>query len=146
MTAGQWHRLDNVFAILGLQLMCVHLLPRAHVGASVREVLCWSAVALTTWAQEAGPWRLSHTVVPIAVFAAPLLVWRPRLGGAGRAWTLAMIGSLAVAVLAFAKGLDDERDYLRMWHGLWHVAASSLTMCLLVLSAADHRENHDKQA
>ncbi len=30
------------------------------------------------------------------------------------------------------KGLDDERDYLRMWHGLWHCAASALSSALLL--------------
>ena len=31
---------------------------------------------------------------------------------------------MAVGIIGFAKGLDDENDYLRLWHGLWHCFGS----------------------
>ena len=27
---------------------------------------------------------------------------------------------LVAGVVCFVRGLDDETDYLRVWHGLWH--------------------------
>ncbi len=95
MTCGQWHRLDNVFAILSLQLLCVHLL-RVRMSHShpVQKALPWLAVAVTTWAQERGPWVLSHTVIPIVLFAAPLLVFPPRMSSR---WLLVVLITASLA-------------------------------------------------
>ncbi len=40
--------------------------------------------------------------------------------------------ALAAAVFCFYKGLDDRRDYLRLWHGGWHVAAGTAGSCFAV--------------
>lgn len=140
MTCGQWHRLDNVFAILSLQLLCVHLLrPRFKHTHWLAKLLPWSAVAITTWAQEAGPWMIEFTIIPIALFAAPLLVFPPRMSTPW--WWVVALFFAAIASFAFAKGLDDGRDYLRMWHGLWHMAASALSVSLL-LGSRRHQLQH----
>ena len=34
------------------------------------------------------------------------------------------IGLLGIAVFCFVKGLDDLNDYLRIWHGCWHMFGS----------------------
>lgn len=34
---------------------------------------------------------------------------------------------ILVGLLAFIKGLDDQHDYLRLWHGLWHISIATGT-------------------
>lgn len=33
------------------------------------------------------------------------------------------LGLVAVALIFFALGLDEEKDYMRIYHGLWHFLA-----------------------
>lgn len=144
LTCGQWHRLDNVFAILSLQLLCVHLVrPRFKHTHWLAKMLPWSAVAITTWAQEAGPWKIEFTIVPIAIFALPVVIFPPRMSTPW--WWVAAAVCASVAAFAFVKGLDDGRDYLRMWHGLWHIAASALSLVLLLGSRFHQREHFDEK-
>ena len=75
--------------------------------------------------QEIAPWSTECSVVPIALCAAltlAVLVRRPDLRRRRwNHWTARGLVLGAAAVGCFAKGLDEDADYLRMWHGAWHV-------------------------
>lgn len=140
MNDGKWHRLDNVFAIVSLQHMCLHL---SHLPAGLRSALDWAMVALTLWCQEIAPWDLRFTLLPIApallTLVIALLTLRPALH---RTYLVAALAALLPAVVCFAKGLDDTRDYLRMWHGGWHVCMSATVSFLLLSKEATHHHPH----
>lgn len=44
---------------------------------------------------------------------------------------------ILVGLLAFIKGLDDQHDYLRLWHGLWHLSISTGTYHILQVLEED---------
>ena len=129
MTDGQWHRLDNVFVILSIQYLCVYLSDlnewRHGVG-----LLC---MAFTFWCQEIGPWKIQYTILPVmlglTILVARMAVAKLRLKGRFLAIALT---SLVPAAFCFYKGLDDERDYLRMWHGGWHVFGNICASSLII--------------
>ncbi len=128
MSDGRWHRLDNVFAIASLQLLCLYVadLPLRRSG---REALNWLAFFVTLVFQEKGPWVLANTILPIV----PCLVLAVVRVGTGARVDMRLFSGgvlcLVPAVACFWKGLDDERDYLRMWHGGWHVAINAAASC-----------------
>jgi hypothetical protein len=131
MDEGRWHRLDNVFAIASLQLLCLYMadLP---LRRGAREALNWLAFFVTLVFQERGPWLLSHTLLPLLPCVALALVrvaHGARLSRRTFGWGVLC---LLPAVYCFYRGLDDERDYLRMWHGMWHVAINAAASCFAV--------------
>jgi hypothetical protein len=148
MTDGNWHRLDNVFAITSLQLLCLYLsdLPlRKHYKVllkkafivhflTLREKECvnWLAVFVTLAFQERGPWDMWNTVLPLVPFVV-LVFGRLLFSGAGKQVEPRLFGYgvlwLVAAVFCFYKGLDDKRDYLRLWHGCWHVCVTAAASC-----------------
>lgn len=132
---GRWHRLDNVFAIISLQLLCVHL---ANLRGSLRLVLQWSAVFITLVFQERNPWDLNNTIYPLVPYAllffAVLLLRPPPLYR--RAFGVGVLCMLPAA-LCFLRGLDDRRDYLRLWHGLWHVCVNVAVSAFMIARGRD---------
>ena len=100
-------------------------------------MLCWVMVL-----QERGPWELHNTVVPIVVAGLfPVMRY-----GVGRHLPLvsgwhqrpeldtfnlsAGLGLLAVALVFFALGLEDDNDYLRAKHAGWHLFVSTASFWL----------------
>ena len=64
-------------------------------------------------------------MAPVLICAAvqvTTLARQPALRGRlWNRWTHSGLLALAAAVVCFVKGLDQDKDYLRMWHGAWHV-------------------------
>lgn len=125
MDTGKWHRLDNVFAITSIQLLSLHLCDIHHQHQQWYDFLRWSCISITLFFQELGPWNIRNTIIPI-IPTSLLLMYRLVLGSPRPRlhprWLALALFCLVPAVVCFAKGLDDERDYLRMWHGGWHVS------------------------
>lgn len=121
MTPGNWHRLDNIFGILSLDALMLHL--ASFTNPKTKELLTWLLLCITLWFQERSPWAVSHTLIPILITCVISLSYaffirssRPRYNGN------AAIGAvlLGIGFIFFALGLDDEHDWLRLYHGLWH--------------------------
>ena len=104
---GRWHVLDNVFAILSLQLLCVHL---SVLSAPLEEMLRWGGLLITLVFQQRNPWDLTNTILPIVPYAVlffvRLLVARPPLQK--RAFSLGVL-CMVPAALFFIRGLDAIR-------------------------------------
>jgi len=122
MNPGQWHRLDNVFAIMSLVAtvgLWMDLPPGFH-----RDALRWGSMVMVVCFQELGPWSLICTLIPIVtsliVFAWFLRAnpahWRLYNGNMARG-----LLAMAAAFICFFKGLDERRDAYRAFHGFWHV-------------------------
>lgn len=58
MTPGNWHRLDNVCAILSFQLLAVHFADIKDVD--YRGGLRWALLLLALWCQEKAPWQILY--------------------------------------------------------------------------------------
>lgn len=75
-------------------------------------------------AQEKDPWNIHYTVGPILGFFGIGVVSNILLGLGLPRYDYGMMkrgmGFLAVGIFFFVKGLDEETDYLRIHHGLWH--------------------------
>jgi hypothetical protein len=74
--------------------------------------------------QTKHPWDLFNTIVPIVLFAlVPLYdYWNNGLPEFNKEAVKKALTILVIAISMFVKGLDDENDYLRFYHSLWHVA------------------------
>lgn len=115
----EWHRLDNVFAIASFALYALYI-----TGNSEEQELNYLALMVAVLAQEKDPWNISYTVWPIvAFFIIGILVNLVKRKGLPKYnWRAANRGTLflLIGLVFFVFGLDEETDYLRINHGLWH--------------------------
>lgn len=133
LNEGQWHRLDNVFSIVAFQAVFLHYC-LCRSDTQRLDKYRWGLVTFALFCQEAAPWRVEMTLVPIAAAAGFALYARQMSPAHVRpAIAVARLGIglafLAVAVFCFARGLDEKADWLRLYHGGWHVfVAIGMTM------------------
>mmetsp|Transcript_72375 Transcript_72375/g.189696 ORF Transcript_72375/g.189696 Transcript_72375/m.189696 type:complete len:215 (-) Transcript_72375:40-684(-) len=123
---GRWHHMDNVFAIGALMAIILGFaqLPR---GSAAREVLNSASISLAVIVQLMSPWDVKYTVGPLVVALVVVLlsmVVRRRLPKLGGRDGMCALLFLVCAVVCFVKGLDDHKDWMRLWHGGWHLFIS----------------------
>ena len=144
LSPGSWHRLDNVVAIYGFQLIILALSGLHAAGSSGNEQRRTTAelvrtvlFAITMWMQEMGPWNVWCAVGPIV--CALLAALLPHVAPGGLAQLrrqrlrsvlssvdfVAGCAATAAAAVCFAVALEEQRDPLRLLHGCWHVFASA---------------------
>eukprot|EP00923_Selenidium_pygospionis_P052285 GHVN01090441.1.p3 GENE.GHVN01090441.1~~GHVN01090441.1.p3 ORF type:complete len:125 (-),score=7.12 GHVN01090441.1:1948-2322(-) len=85
------------------------------------------AISVAVTSQCLAPWELKYTVVPILGAFSFFLVYRWRQGSAPKMEKTNGIISLmclSAAITCFVLGLDDDNDYLRLFHGFWHLFVS----------------------
>jgi len=74
--------------------------------------------------QEMNPWNFLFTVAPIIfyifIFAIVILI-RKRIPYINSRNAKIGFGLLAIGIFFFKLGLDETNDYLRCYHGLWHL-------------------------
>ena len=81
--------------------------------------------------QEGYPWELWATIVPIIVsFIECILVGifcirKTKKRSVNKEYLKKGLLYLFVAIFSFYKGLDEYADYLRFWHGMWHLSVSA---------------------
>ncbi|GBG23850.1 Hypothetical Protein FCC1311_000702 [Hondaea fermentalgiana] len=127
MTEGNWHRLDNIFAILSFVSVQLYVLD-ATIDSQTMQQVRTGFLLLTVLLQEIGPWRLECTLIPVLASSAVLAIYlyknqpiraslsRNPEGAFSRAFAL-----LGLGVMGFVKGLDEDTDWLRIAHGCWHL-------------------------
>ncbi|EGG20269.1 hypothetical protein DFA_07392 [Cavenderia fasciculata] len=122
MTSGQWHRLDNIFTILAFQALMFYLTDVSN--PQIMDLLRWTFLVFTLYCQERAPWDITYTILPIGASFLLLIVshlYRRRVPEwIKNRYFLYGLGCLVVAGFFFARGLDDDTDYLRWNHGVWH--------------------------
>jgi hypothetical protein len=135
LTPTQWHKLDNIGSVLSMILLLIYLmdnldrnslgeLESRHESRSDRHLTYWGLL-LTISMQTKNPWDIFNTYFPILIFLGIFIFRvaqrRPRLNAV---MFRRGMGLLGIAICLFVLGLDDERDYLRIMHGLWHTIGS----------------------
>ena len=135
LSASDWHKLDNIASIMTLIYLAIFLMDNLDYSSKdhssqyecvTDRVLCYLGLFLTIIMQTKHPWDLENTVVPVVLFYLILIikivfVRRPRINRKNFNKGIMILG---FGVICFYKGLDDENDYLRIWHGLWHCGGS----------------------
>ena len=146
MNAGNWHRLDNIFAIVTPVAVVPLLMGRARTPQHQRDIdfVRSSSLFIGLFFQELNPWNVLCTITPV-VLAFLYYVWwwhnRAPKGHAARFRTrpfrLALVASCC-AVVCFVKGLDEHNDPARFFHGCWHIAnAASASLLLAALDPVE---------
>ncbi len=122
LTQQQWHILDNIGSISSFMIVFIYLMDNRILDLDLRLYL--GAFTLALLSQFKDPWNIIYTVAPIAISGALFVMAvlfrkrKPKLNF--RALLKASL-FLVVAVLCFTKGLKEKSDYLRIFHGLWHL-------------------------
>mmetsp|Transcript_54666 Transcript_54666/g.62676 ORF Transcript_54666/g.62676 Transcript_54666/m.62676 type:complete len:250 (-) Transcript_54666:112-861(-) len=121
LDSGNWHKVDNVGAIVCFQNLAIFLMDNKNRLAD--EILQYTGLMITLLAQEKAPWEIEFTVIPI------LLAWICYLGKAAYnrqfpTYNKKMLRRgllmMGIAIFCFIQGLNEFTDFLRIWHGLWH--------------------------
>jgi predicted membrane channel-forming protein YqfA (hemolysin III family) len=76
--------------------------------------------------QTKHPWELHNTYVPVLLFVAILFIKIAMREPTkyNREQTKLGLFFMVFAVTCFILGLDDDNDYLRIYHGFWHLFGS----------------------
>ena len=121
---GKWHRLDNIFSISAFNMLAIYLLDIEESHPRLRTFLEHFQFGFVMILQEWNPWDMRVTLFPIIIFNS-LLIIKYIIFRQSIRWKLdkLIISSFPFipAIYCFYRGLDDRRDYLRMWHGMWFV-------------------------
>lgn len=128
MDAGSWHRLDNVYAILSVQSMFLFFAD--FKAATTNDAVRWLCLAVCLFFQQLAPWNLLCTVLPIllaALIMAAKFVFTQQLPSFDRMNLLLGFLSCLIGIVFFQRGLDEDNDYLRLNHSIWHAMAGIAT-------------------
>ncbi|GAM23954.1 hypothetical protein SAMD00019534_071290, partial [Acytostelium subglobosum LB1] len=143
LNADKWHRLDNIFTILSFQAMMFYLMEYNH--PQIVDLLRWVFLVFTLYCQMRDPWNLLFTILPILLSVFLLVcthIYKRRVPE----WLKTRhfmygVGTLLVAAFFFARGLDDENDYLRINHGIWHLLVG-FAFWFIFQSRSKHLKSH----
>ena len=122
MNAGNWHRLDNVFSIFASFTLALLI-----AGPAAGESLRWLGIVIALVCQERHPWHLACVLGPVLFIdglAFLSLRWAPSSHRRRLRSPSFVLASLVqgIAVACFVRGLDEDHDPYRRFHGLSHLA------------------------
>jgi predicted membrane channel-forming protein YqfA (hemolysin III family) len=112
--------LDNIFAVSSIGLYFLYITGNIH-----NNTLLYISFMIAILAQEKDPWNINYTIGPIIIIAL-LGICANIYYGIGipkfrRDYVLKGNLFLIIGSYFFVKGLDEHTDYLRLYHGIWHV-------------------------
>jgi predicted membrane channel-forming protein YqfA (hemolysin III family) len=119
---GQWHRLDNIGAITCFMVLFVHLMDNENPKLDFNLGMCAFLIAI--FAQEKDPWNLTYTLVPIFLYIGIFIVvtrLRQRKAHYNPSMIKRALIWLFIGAINFSYGLDEFKDHLRFFHGMWHL-------------------------
>ena len=132
LTELQWHRLDNVGALVCFSALFTYLC--ALRDSTMDAYIKYGCFMFGIIIQEKSPWEIEYTLVPVFLFALmpvishaclfqrlPHYDWKNFVVG---------FGTLVAAFPFFVAGLDDEHDPYRMFHGMWHLMGGVASLYL----------------
>jgi hypothetical protein len=124
LTELEWHKLDNIGSIVCFVMMFVYW---ADVQNDFLELMLnMSALLLAVTLQEGDPWNINYTVGPILLYISALVAYKLSKHRFAPVLNLDMVRRagllIAAGFVCFYFAIDEFSDYLRIWHGLWHVS------------------------
>ncbi|CAG9327154.1 unnamed protein product [Blepharisma stoltei] len=132
----EWHKLDNIGSIMCFITLMIYWMDNlqqkdkttytSRPYCDLDLFLSFSGLFLTMLMQAHHPWYLQNTFTPILTFVficgVKNLLYRRARFNKGYMVKGGLI--LVLAVICFIKALDENQDYLRIYHGLWHCGGS----------------------
>ncbi|KAG1688642.1 hypothetical protein DVH05_003567 [Phytophthora capsici] len=145
LTEGQWHRLDNIGSIMSFVMWNIHLMDLRH--PVLERYVQYFFLGIVLVFQEKNPWDERNSVIPVVgsfmlllvTFAVRMRVPKYNYQQFGRGLLL-----LACGILCFIRGLDDDTDPFRFFHGCWHgfVGAAAYYNFQVLPDRNDSRGSH----
>jgi hypothetical protein len=130
-TEGEWHLLDNIFAILGFHFLFTALFTNYNEYKNLKkekekaEFIIWFIVLITLICQSIGPWKLINTIIPLVLSVLinffHFFFFQKESNKIDKKYLIYGIISLFIAFYFFYLGLDDMNDWIRIKHGFWHI-------------------------
>ncbi|RQM13326.1 hypothetical protein DD237_003840 [Peronospora effusa] len=121
LTEGQWHRLDNVGSIMSFVMWIIHLMDLRH--PVFERYVQYFFLAIVLMFQEKNPWDDRNSVIPIVSSFAMLLIsftYQRRVPKYNLQQFRRGLLLLLCGIGCFVRGLDDDTDPFRFFHGCWH--------------------------
>ncbi len=118
----KWHELDNIGAMYAFSQMSLPL-TKLNKNLDYKTKKNYLFFFLILLFQQRGPWVLTNTVLPL-VLDFSLAIIQIIIYGLPEYNKKTMLHAgmfMCISLIFFYIGLDDLNDYLRIWHGLWHV-------------------------
>ncbi|TDH67473.1 hypothetical protein CCR75_008234 [Bremia lactucae] len=134
LTEGQWHRLDNIGSIMSFVVWSIHLM---DLQSPLKErYVQYFFFGMVLVFQEKNPWDEWNSVTPVASSFLLLLATfaiRRRMPSYNYQQFRRGLLLMALAVMCFVRGLNDDTDPFRVYHGsarhiylFWPIACQSL--------------------
>jgi hypothetical protein len=128
---SQWHRLDNVGAIMCFIILLIHFTNYKNIAYT--QVNKFVALFLVLVCQQKSPWDLRFTVYPILCQVAILIFKFAYVDGfhipkLNPYMFKRSIFWQSCAFFFFYLGLSERTDPYRMYHGLWHTFSGIATI------------------
>lgn len=121
LTEGQWHRLDNIGSIMSFVVWSIHLM---DLQSPLKErYVQYFFFGMVLVFQEKNPWDEWNSVTPVASSFLLLLATfaiRRRMPSYNYQQFRRGLLLMALAVMCFVRGLNDDTDPFRVYHGCWH--------------------------
>ena len=117
---GRWHKLDNIGSIVVMNSLFINNLN--NVTAENKIELNFISFLLVLVFQFDHFWKLENTIFPVLIFAV-IMICNFIYCGFPKFKKNMLKKSMVIFIIAlfmFAFGLDENNDYLRIYHSLWH--------------------------
>ncbi|CAG9318624.1 unnamed protein product [Blepharisma stoltei] len=136
ITSQNWHKLDNIGSIMCFISLIIYWMDNLQVKGKniyVSRHLCdidimlnFGGLFLTMLMQANHPWEIKNTIGPILIFGSICIIKNLffRSSRFNRKYVIKGSVILTFSVICFIKALDEDNDYLRIYHGLWHCGVS----------------------
>lgn len=141
---GQWHRLDNIGSVMSFIIWAIHLMDLPN--PLHERYLQYVFLALVLVFQEKNPWDDFNAVMPILLcFTGLFASFAVRRRIPRYDWTQLTRGIffLGCGVGCFVRGLDDDNDPFRFFHGCWHAFIGASAFCnFRILPSRNRKTTH----
>lgn len=117
---GRWHKLDNIGSIVGINSLLINNFN--NFTDENRLEANFISLIITFLFQFDHFWEIRNTIIPIllCIFCLVLNYVFCGVPKINKSYLLKGLGFLTIAIFMFIYGLDDDKDYLRIFHSLWH--------------------------